>query len=195
MKETTVLALQGNLALAKERLDYFKDFAKNIAVTDMLEDIALSEAMLLYASDKNAEATTLLDSWSARGDVKLEKRQYMLFYRVWKTMELPKDTSIDDLMKQCRSIISRYYDGELENPEVALFASLALAEFLEHEQRYEEAWALLNQVVDIHRDSEVIIQWQRIFPALSRVAEKLKKFDLAIFYQKMYEEQLKVPLQ
>ncbi len=195
MKETTVLVVMGELASAKARLDYFKNYSQSLNITEMYADIALSEAMLLYAYEKRNEATTLLDTWSKREDVGLEKRQYMLFYRVWKTQQLPENTSLKDLLHQAQSIISGYSSGELENPEVAFFSTLVMAEFLESNQEYEEAWIFLTQVVNIHRDAEVVIQWPRIFSALSRVATKLNKEELAAFYLRMHEEQLKTPLQ
>ncbi|MBI2519982.1 MAG: hypothetical protein HYV97_06185 [Bdellovibrio sp.] len=195
MKETTILVVMGELTSAKVRLDYFKNFAQNMGVMEMQADIALSEAMLLYAYEKRDEGTALLDTWCKREDVGLEKRQYMLFYRVWKTQQLPENTSVKDLSQEADAIISRYSSGELENPEVAFFSTLVLAELLESRQEYEEAWNLLTQVVRIHRDSEVIIQWPRIFLVMSRIAAKLNKTELAIFYQQMHEEQLKTPLQ
>ncbi|HAZ13777.1 MAG: hypothetical protein A2X86_10300 [Bdellovibrionales bacterium GWA2_49_15] len=195
MKETTILVVMGELAQAKARLEYFKNYAQSMAVSEMLADIALSEAMLLYAFEKREEATALLDSWLKRENVGIEKRQYMLFYRIWKTQQLPENTTIKDLLSEARSVISHYSSGELENPEVAFFSSLVMAEFLESRLEYEEAWNFLTQVVSIHRDSEVVIQWPRIFAVLSRVASKLNKVELATFYQQMQEEQLKTPLQ
>ena len=52
-----------------------------------------------------------------------------------------------------------------------------------------------TQVVNIHRDAEVVIQRPRIFSALSRAATKLNKEELAAFYLRMHEEQLRTPLQ
>lgn len=194
IKECIVILNQGQTQEAEKRFYIYKNFENSLGIPEVQPDLALLEAMILYAEGKKELGTTLLDSWIDRRDIPGEKKDYMLFYRLWKTQTLPKNFEQSEIQKKANSIITRYWSGELENPEIAFFTSLAMAEFLEKNNNDNEAWNFLKQVVDIHRESEVTIQWPRIFATLSRVAKKLNKQDLSNFYQELEQKQAQLEL-
>lgn len=191
VKETSLLISQNKIPEASERYDYFKRYAENAGVLRAKVDLNLAEAMLLYAHGKAKAANHILDDSTKRQDVPEDKKDYMLFYRVWKSQELPPHVTMSGFKKNADLIISRFESGELDNPEVAYFSSIVMAEFLEHRGEYQESWDLLKKVVDIHTTGEVTVQWPRIMYALSRVADKLNQPKVAAFYKEIYEQQSK----
>ena len=194
MKETTVLVVMGELASAKARLDYFKNYSQSLNITEMYADIALSEAMLLYAYEKRNEATTLLDTWSKREDVALKSVSICYF------IACGRHSSCQKILSQ-RFIASgtinhfRLFFRRTGKSEAAFFSALVTAEFLESNQEYEECLDLSHPSREHPSRRRGGYSTPRIFSALSRAATKLNKEELAAFYLRMHEEQLRTPLQ
>jgi tetratricopeptide (TPR) repeat protein len=193
MKEAALLILMGELPKAKAIMDKMQQVRNFTQNSQADADIALTQAMFLQAENNTDAAIALLDDWGQRESVPLEKRQYMRFYRLWKSGKLPPSMSEDDFESELRSIVQKYYGGELQNPEIAYFASLAAAEYYERKEQLDKSWDTVMQTIEIHRHSEVVSQWPRIFLLCSRVAEKLGKTEQASFYKKLYQEQLTTP--
>lgn len=194
MKDAALLVIMNEVVKAREILDKAKYWREQTNVSGADADIALTEAMVLQAEHKSDEAVALMDKWSAKDSVPLEKRQYMRFYRLWKSQQLPPGMDEEEMASELRSIIQKYYSGQLENPEVAYFSAVAGAEYYERAEQWNLAWEAAMQAIEIHRYSEVISQWPRIFLLCSRVAGKLGNVEQAAFYKRLHLEQLNTAL-